>query len=168
MSTGSGTSGNTGWSNSVRSRSYMERITAEGLEADPLMRKLTLMKSNYGTAGETIFVRWEAGRFVVIESQSRGAKTQAADVDALFLQLLAEVTSQGRTVTDKPGPTAAWSTFSKMPDGVGMKGAFRSAMERLLRVGKIKVVEFGRASKLRSKLVIVGADSGEDEACDAQ
>jgi RecA-family ATPase len=51
MTSGTGTSGSTTWSNSVRSRLYFERPKgSEGYEDDD-RRILTTKKSNYGRAG---------------------------------------------------------------------------------------------------------------------
>lgn len=97
LNTGSGTSGSTGWNNSVRSRLYLKRD-----ETDPNVRVLSTMKANYGATGQELRLRWQSGVFVEVgrtsnEPAHRAAAEQAAD--ELFLQLLAEFTSQGRTVS---------------------------------------------------------------------
>lgn len=52
MSTGSGSSGSTAWSNSVRSRLYLERVKgADDREIDADLRVLQVKKSNYGPIG---------------------------------------------------------------------------------------------------------------------
>jgi RecA-family ATPase len=62
MSTGTGTSGLTGWNNSVRSRLYFTSPkTRNGDEPDNDVRELKVMKSNYGPAGETVRLRWQRG-----------------------------------------------------------------------------------------------------------
>lgn len=55
---GTGESGNTAWTNSVRSRFYLHRDTQKQL----LWKG---MKSNYGKSGEELPLRWENGVFVV-------------------------------------------------------------------------------------------------------
>lgn len=67
MESGRGTSGNTAWSNSVRSRLYMERdnTASPGQKPDKNTRLLTVMKANYSAAGVQLRVRWSEGRFVV-------------------------------------------------------------------------------------------------------
>lgn len=75
MQSGSGTSGNTAWSNSVRSRLYMERDEQKvSGKIDRDLRTLTVMKSNYSAIGIQVRVRWVAGRFVLT--------APAADVQA--------------------------------------------------------------------------------------
>ena len=45
MASGSGTSGNTAWNNSVRSRIYVEPVkTEKNEEPDPMLRRLTVKK----------------------------------------------------------------------------------------------------------------------------
>ena len=58
MNTGTGTSGSTGWSNSVRSRMYFQtKKASDGTEPDVNLRTLQGMKTNYGVrvnAGEIL------------------------------------------------------------------------------------------------------------------
>jgi RecA-family ATPase len=64
MASGSGTSGSTGWGNSVKSQLYFDRVKGDdGIEIDPNLRILRGKKSNYGPAGMEIFLRWETGVF---------------------------------------------------------------------------------------------------------
>jgi RecA-family ATPase len=66
MASGSGTSGSTAWSNSVRARLYLERIVDEGnREIDPDLRVLRVKKSNYGPVGLELPLRWQNGGFIV-------------------------------------------------------------------------------------------------------
>ena len=55
LNSGSGTSGSTAWSNSVRSHLYFTR--PGGQDADPDLRVLELMKSNYSRVGTTLNIR---------------------------------------------------------------------------------------------------------------
>lgn len=68
MASGDGTSGNTAWNNSVRSRLYFERrIFKEGfksIEDDKDIRLLTTKKANRAASGGQIVVRYENGQFV--------------------------------------------------------------------------------------------------------
>ena len=60
MNTGSGTSGSTAWSNSVRSRLYLETIKGDdGKEIDANLRILRVKKANYGRVGLELRLRWE-------------------------------------------------------------------------------------------------------------
>lgn len=64
LSSGSGTSGSTGWNNSVRSRLYLERVVQDGYEPNPDARVLRTMKANYGRTGGEIALTWQDGVFV--------------------------------------------------------------------------------------------------------
>ena len=65
INSGTGTSGSTAWSNSVRSRLYLETVKDDGgVESDPDLRVLRTKKANYGARGGEIHLRWSQGCFV--------------------------------------------------------------------------------------------------------
>ena len=157
MATGAGTSGNVAWSNSVRSRLYLERVkTAEGLEIDPDVRTLTVKKTNYSQAGLSITLRWQDGVFVSeIGAPPRAGPGLAAHAEDVFLDLLGQFEREGRNVSATPSNTYAPKLFAEHPDGHGVnKKAFQTAMNTLLSQRRIAVDEFGPPSKRRSRLVI--------------
>jgi RecA-family ATPase len=113
MASGSGTSGSTAWSNSVRSRLYLETVkTDDGNEIDSDLRVLRTKKANYGPTGAEIRLRWSEGRFVR-ETPSTGLAKLAADANAdrIFLDLLEQFTAEGRNVCANPGTTYAPRAF---------------------------------------------------------
>jgi len=57
LSSGSGTSGSTAWSNSVRSRLYFSRIASNGFENDPNACVLATKKANYAATNGEINLR---------------------------------------------------------------------------------------------------------------
>jgi RecA-family ATPase len=62
---GTGTSGSTGWRNSVRVMLYLRRvIDSTNIEADKHVRVLETMKANYAATGNQMDLRWENHRFV--------------------------------------------------------------------------------------------------------
>ena len=63
---GSGTSGSTAWNNAVRSRLYL--TVPEGAAPGSEIRLLTTVKSNYGRAGDRIFLKRRGGVFVAVGS----------------------------------------------------------------------------------------------------
>ena len=166
MASGAGTSGSTAWSNSVRSRIYFERAKGEdGIEIDPDLRLLKVMKANYGPVGMELRLRWTKGVFR-LDGQSVGSFDKlAADAKAehVFLDLLAEFDRQGRDVSPKKSPSYAPSAFAKNPDAGGVtKKAFEAAMERLLKAKRIAIKLTGPMSRRYSKLVI--AEPVEDNS----
>jgi RecA-family ATPase len=156
MNSGTGTSGSTGWNNSVRSRLYFESAkAADGTAPDPDLRTLTLRKANYAPAGANITVRWKAGAYVPeggTSSLDRMALKQKAETT--FLNLLRQFNTQGQDVTAKPCATYAPSVFASHPksEGIG-KGHFAAAMQDLLSRQEIRIETSGPPSKRRSRLV---------------
>jgi RecA-family ATPase len=160
MNSGTGTSGSTGWSNSVRSRLYLERRFGERggekVEIDADIRVLSTKKANRTKQGGEVVVRWSAGRFIAQTAVS-SVRDQAADADdeAAFLSLLAEFDRSGRHVSPNvSAPTYAPKLFLSHPTGeqVGKKG-LEAAMSRLFGQRVIAVKTYGPPSKAHSMIV---------------
>ena len=162
MASGAGTSGNTGWSNSVRSRLYLEHVKGEIAEArDDTLRRLTVKKANYARAGTEIMMRWERGKFVLADSNWKSSLTNA-ETDNLFLELLEQFTREGRNVTEKKGTSYAPHEFASHADAKGVgNDAFKRCMDRLLKAGRIKVETYGPPSRCRSRLVSAYEESNQ-------
>lgn len=152
LASGVGTSGSTGWNNSVRSRLYLSRVIGDnGYEPNPDARLLTTKKSNYGRAGGEIHLRWHEGQFVACNLPS--GEERNAKAESVFLKLLEEVTAQGRRVNSSGGQTYAPKVFADHPQSEGItKRGFKGAMEKLFAAGKIISVETGPPSKRRSHI----------------
>jgi RecA-family ATPase len=157
LNSGSGTSGNTAWNNSVRSRLYLtRRIEKDGTETDPDLRFLTIKKANRSRVGAKLILRWVAGRFVRegIEDDTP-AVDRRHEADAAFLAILDRMTSEGRPVSHKEtannfAPTA----FEKNPLAKSITAsAFEAAMERLFASGAITVADYGPPSKRYKQIV---------------
>jgi len=156
LNSGSGTSGSTGWNNSVRSRLYLERVKDDGYETDPDARILRTMKANYSRTGGEISLRWQHGVFVAQE-QETGLDRMAATAKAerVFLKLLRRAQDQGRKVNHAGGQTYAPKVFAASPEAEGItKRTFGQAMERLLASHKIRIGEDGPPSKRRRFLEV--------------
>jgi RecA-family ATPase len=154
MSSGSGTSGSTAWSNSVRSRIYLSK-PGDGLDSDPDVRVLSLRKSNYGPAQADLRLRRRLGGFFLDgdagPSDVAGARRR---IDDLFLELLASYEAQGRTVSDRPGANYAPLVFARDAAAKGAnKGGLTSAMNRLFSARAIAVVTVGRPSRPLRKII---------------
>ena len=81
---GTGESGSTAWSNSVRSRLYLRRDKdGSGYEADKNARVLEIMKANYGPPREPFGLRWEDGRFVRRDMPKTFDNVSVADLEAV-------------------------------------------------------------------------------------
>lgn len=164
MASGTGTSGSTGWNNSVRSRLYLNRVVQDGYEANPDARLLRTMKSNYGKVGGEIALTWRNGVFVADAPLSGlDRKAASAKAERVFLKLLREFTDQGRNVNHSGGPTYAPKLFYENPKSEGCtKQVLRTAMESLLAAGKIKIAEDGPPSKRRKFLYIPEAHEASE------
>jgi RecA-family ATPase len=106
ITSGTGTSGSTGWSNSVRSRIYLDKPkTSGGEEIDADLRIFSIKKANYGAVGLTPRLRWQAGCFV-LDQQAGDFDTLAADARAerVFFDLLADLVGQGRDLSPNRSP----------------------------------------------------------------
>ena len=163
LNSGSGTSGSTGWNNSVRSRLYLSRVVQDGYEPNPDARLLRTMKANYSRTGAEIALTWQNGVFVA-DAPVTGLDRVAASAKAerVFLKLLREFTDQGRRVNHAGGPTYAPNLFAQHPQGEGCtKKAFKAAMDCLLTDGKIKIATDGPPSKPRSFLTFPDTSNPE-------
>lgn len=165
MATGTGSSGSTAWNNSVRSRLYFERVKGEdGAEDDPDARVLKTMKANYGRTGAEVRLRWRRGIFTTEAKTGTSFSLIAAQAhaDRVFLDLLAAYEAEGRNVSPTPSANYAPVIFAKdgRSEGIGKIGLAK-AMNRLFEEKRIRVVEYGPASKRRSRLAL--AEEGGDE-----
>jgi RecA-family ATPase len=161
IASGSGTSGSTGWHNSVRSRLYLTRMVSDGVEPDPNLRLLTNKKQNYGPSGTEFRIRWEDGAFVREGSATEtagafGALNAMLEAEAVFLNLLGQYTTQGRNVGASPSSSYAPVQFAREPQAKGIKAkAFTAAMNSLFQKNRIRVEQFGPPSKPRNRIALV-------------
>lgn len=154
MITGTGSSGSTGWRNSVRSRLYLT-IPKVKKKPHPLKRIIQVQKANYGVSGEEIPIIWNNGIYIVDDGTMPKADDASNDsFDELFLELLELFTDQGQNVGVAPGTTYAPARMAKHPKAKGKtKYDFAESMQRLLDAKRIKVVTEGPPSRRRSRLV---------------
>lgn len=167
MASGSGSSGNVAWNNSVRSRLYLQRDKAEdGTEHDADRRYLEVKKANYSATGLTVDLRWEHGRFVAldipelvdIDGAGQGVAAPETKVDRaerIFLEMVDRFNREGRNVSPSLGANYAPTVFSRHPRADGMsRGQLESAMNTLLDAGKIVVEMVGYKSKQRQNITL--------------
>lgn len=158
LNSGSGTSGSTGWNNSVRSRLYLERVAPDGIEMNPDARVLSTKKANYGRTGGEISITWRDGVFVADPAETALDRMAGnAKAERVFIKLLREFTEQGRRVNDKGSTSYAPKMFSEHPNSENVtKRAFKAAMDSLLASGKVRIDTEGPASRRVSYLVEAG------------
>jgi RecA-family ATPase len=163
LANGTGSSGSTGWSNSVRSRVYLSRVfDNDKAEPDVDLRVLRTTKTNYGRVGDEIRVRWSQGVFVAEQGTPTGALDRlAADqmAEQVFIDCLRLTLAQGRHVSSLKCSTYAPAMFASMPQAKGFTAkVLATAMERLFAANKIKVDTKGPPSKQRRFLTLSEGD----------
>jgi RecA-family ATPase len=159
MASGTGTSGNTAWNNSVRSRLFMQRVKEDGYEPDKTARKLTVMKSNYGESGLEVHMNYVEGFFEPEKTMdSLDRSSMDAKAERIYLMLLDEYTKASIEVSPNfSSNNSAATVFARSDQREGItKAQFKSAQERLQLAGKIWMGERGPASK-RVKYVVKGS-----------
>lgn len=151
LTSGRGTSGSTAWSNSARSRLYLEMD-----KDDPDRRVLTVMKANHGRVGEEIALRWNDGAFV-LDQGGDGAAASLANrtADDVFMNVFWKMTSVGIRFSHKrTSATYAPKEIAKHQDARGYsKDKMAQAMHRLLEAGTLKIEEQGPPSRRYEYLV---------------
>jgi RecA-family ATPase len=149
MASGTGTSGSTAWSNSVRSRLYLDRVREDGAERDRSVRVLRTMKSNYGAIGGEIRLRWFRGAFILDTSPDAAAMQAAKDqqAEAAFLAILADYNRAGKNVSATPSGNYAPTLFDQDERGKPFgRHVLKVAMLRLIKRGRILLDEYSGAN----------------------
>lgn len=142
LQSGTGTSGNTAWNNTVRSRLYLTKPKEEG------SRHLILktMKANYGPNGGEIRIEWRAGAFHSLDAPitNKDPIYMQVQVDDVFLTCLRQNKAQGDYVSKSKHSNYAPRIFAAMRDlnrSFSTK-EFEGAMDRLYADGRIRTGEF--------------------------
>lgn len=154
--TGTGEAGSTAWHNSVRSRLYLTQPD----DTEPDARVLKGMKANYGPRNTGLDLVWRNGLFIRPPSDDgtvfAGIKQSRAETS--FLDCLDALTTQKRHLS--PSPNSPNFAPKAMVAGGMVKGFkvrdLRAAMEKLFAKGTIEVVEYGRKTDPRQKIVRSG------------
>lgn len=151
LNSGTGTAGNTGWNNAVRSRIYMTHPRGDDDDdPDPDMRLLSRKKANYARRDDSISIKWINGVFVsqepgvgIVGNLDRATKNRRAQ--EVFLKLLDRRETENRPVSHKSkSGNFAPKEFSRYADREGFtKKDFDKAMEALFADGTIKVGQYG-------------------------
>jgi RecA-family ATPase len=162
ITNGTGRGGNMDWRNSVRAALHLKSADDRD-DAARGVRVLECVKNNYAPLGAPTRLEWVDGVLMVEGTASphqRAAQDTAAEVQ--FLAHLASQSRLGRDVSDKTGKNFAPAIFATLePPGGYTSTAFRRAMERLFRDGKIVLEAFGPRSKDKKRLAL--ATGGEEQ-----
>jgi RecA-family ATPase len=158
LSTGTGDSGSTGWSNSFRSRAFLQLPDSEdGAVPDLYARLFSRKKANYALREDQLKLRWQEGVFIREDAAETGiiGSIKRKKAEVVFLELLDAVTKENRSVSDSThAPNYAPKLFAMRPERDGYtKIDFVRAMERLFASRQITMLEYGRKGDERRKIV---------------
>jgi RecA-family ATPase len=145
-SSGTGTSGSTGWIGTFRSHMHLSSPKSDdGEQPDIDARVLTRIKASYARRGETIDIRWKDGVFVTpYVSSGFVGSIEKRNCEDIFLYLLSRLIAEGRYVSNNPraGNYCA-RLFAECPDRDGFKKKdFQLAMQRLFAAKSIRLCDY--------------------------
>src|SRR6185437_15022663 len=124
---------------------------------NPDLRRMHVVKANYGRTGAEIRLRWHDGAFIATTGAAGDAAT-AVEADRVFLDLLDRYTAEGRRVGPNEGKNYAPAIFAKDErSGMLDSKALADAMNRQFDAGVIRVQIDGPPSKRREIIVRVDA-----------
>lgn len=145
MATGGGDGFSVGWSNSVRSRSYL-RADKDAHD----VRVLENLKANYGSTARAAKLVYQGGALVpVTEDYAQGEVAKR-----VFIELLDRFQAQGRVVNTTKNGAYAPKEFAHEPEAEGLSQAqLEAAMRDLLRAEIVAIETFRENGRDRKRLV---------------
>lgn len=153
----SGLSGSTAWHNSVRARLYLKSATNGDASQPTGLRTLDMRKSNYGPLLEKqIALEWRDGIFKPVKHDTLAEAHADAKAEDVFLRLLARYDKQGSNLSDRNGPSSAWTAFAEEPEARDANLSaehLRKAMKRLFAAEKIRMETYGKKSNPHRRMV---------------
>jgi RecA-family ATPase len=157
ISTDTGLSGSTQWSNSVRARFYLKSTKATSEDApDTNLREIVFKKNNYGPISANIVLEYRNGLFLPVETEFDVA-VKGERAKNVFLALLTRFNAQNRNVSANNGPGYAPKTFAEEPEALAArltKNDLARAMRVLLKSGEIAQEPYGKTSNQHHRLVV--------------
>lgn len=172
ITSGTGTSGSTGWNNAFRSRMYLSlpqrgkdkngSLDQDEEPPDPNARVLTRLKANYAAMRDTIELHWRSG--ALIPDAGLGGKFRRP-VEEVYMALLDICRKEGKQCS--PGNRAATyapTLFSQRPKAQRddyRRPDFERAQAQLFRERRVKIFTVGKGS--REKNIVDRADLTEEQ-----
>jgi RecA-family ATPase len=159
IQTETGLSGSTQWHNSTRARMYLKgaKLPGEQDQQASKVHELAFLKNQYGPPVESIYVQWQNGLYLPINSANVNAVERAARAREVFLILLKRFNSQNRNASANGGPTYAPTLFAEEQEArkaAVSKDDLAEAMRVLLATNQIVNETYGRADRPSSRLII--------------
>jgi len=144
----------------VRARFYLKGIKVEADEQpDNDLRELVFKKNQFGPMSASIVLRYRNGLFLPEHSISGLDKiAREAKAEEVFLSLLKRFASEGRNLSHNASSrTYAPTIFANESEAKQhhlRKADLEAAMRRLFEAKKIYVENYGRPSRLYSRIAI--------------
>ena len=136
----------------------------DGREPDPDLRFLEMAKSNRSRAKQKLALRWTEDGFIRDDKAAAGMDdlTRRLKAEEVFLKLLTLYCQQGKAPSPNVSRAYAPKLFADDPGGEGIsKDEFKRAMNILLGVGKIEIVEVKKGRDKRERLKVAEARNDE-------
>jgi RecA-family ATPase len=158
MASGAGSSGSTGWNNSVRSRVYLtapKRTDEDGDDIPTDERFLKFMKSNYGPKGAKLRLMWKDGVFVPISEATASSFMQDSRIREVMLDVCAELIRKGAELSPEVDARTSLTSkcrtnahLARLPSAILLK-----AQEDLIASGELVIVDVKKANRHKAKLI---------------
>ena len=158
MASGTGSSGSTGWHNSVRARVYMQRpkrFDDNGEEIPTDERDLVFKKSNYGPLGNKIRMVWRDGVFVSVGEAGPQSIFDAHRTGETMLDVAADMVRQGIELSPDPQSRSGLVSRLRSHKELGRltNAILTEAQKRLIDDGKLVVVSTRKSNRHSGTLI---------------
>jgi RecA-family ATPase len=160
INTDTGLSGTTQWHNAVRARFYLKGVKSEADEQpNNDLRELVFKKNQFGPMSANIVLRYRNGLFLPEHGISGLDKVaHEAKADEIFTALLKRFAGEGRNVSQlsnsKTYAPTAFAAETEAKSHQLRKADFEAAMRRLFEAKKIHNENYGRPSRLYTRIII--------------
>lgn len=158
MASGAGSSGSTGWNNSVRSRVYLtapKRVDDDGDEIPTDERFLKFMKSNYGPKGSKLRLLWKNGVFVTVTEAGPRSYEDNSRTRELMLDVAADLLRKGIELSPDPQNKSSLVLRARSHQELGRlpHQFLLKAQEELLTTGHLVIVTARKANRHSASLI---------------
>ncbi len=158
MASGAGSSGSTGWNNSVRSRVYLtapKRTDDDGDEIPTDERFLKFMKSNYGPKGSKLRLVWKDGVFRTVEEVGPQSYAEASRTRELLLDEAVKLVRNSVELAADPNAKSSLISRARAAAELG-RLPFQyvaKAQEELLASGQLVKVTARKSNRHTAELI---------------
>jgi RecA-family ATPase len=158
MASGAGSSGSTGWNNSVRSRVYLtapKRTDDDGDEIPTDERFLKFMKSNYGPKGSKLRLMWKNGVFVTVMEAGPQSYEDNSRTRELLLDMAVDMLKKGIELSPDPQNKSSLVLRARSHQELGRlpHQFLLKAQEELLQTGHLITVTARKANRHSATLI---------------